>query len=340
MAEAAPAGPAVRCTDVVVRYPDRTGGGQTVAVDGVSFDIAPGETVGLVGETGCGKTTLARAILALQPLASGSITVLGQDLAGLRKEQRRRSRKNMQCVFQDSAGSLNPRQSVGTIIAEGLAAHGTPRRERAAIVASMLAKVGLDTDLARRYPHELSGGQRQRVNIARALAVGPAVLIADEPVSALDVSIQSQILNLFAQLKDELGLTCLFVSHNLAVVAYLSDRIAVMYLGRIVEMSSTAALLAEPFHPYTKALLAAIPSKAKRDKPPGGTVKGDVPSRALGTGCRYRTRCPIAQEICAVEDPALHAEDGGRQVACHFAGRNAGHPERLGAGQAGPAAEG
>jgi len=338
------------CRDVTVRYPGRGGAEETTAVDAVSFDLARGETLGLVGETGCGKTSLARAILRLQQLAGGQVLLRGRDLAVLRREELRRARKDIQCVFQDSAGSLNPRHSVGMIIEEGLAAHGWPARDRRPTVAATLRKVGLSEELTRRYPHELSGGQRQRVNIARALAVEPAVLVADEPVSALDVSVQSQILNLFAQLRDELGLTCLFVSHNLAVVAYLSDRVAVMYLGRIVELAPTEALLANPLHPYTRALLAAVPSGGRRhehvvpaaagpgSEPSAGRAREPVAGRA---GCRYRDRCPIAQQICAQEDPPLVAQADGQHVACHFAGASRtparqaapGAPE---GGQAGP----
>jgi len=320
--------PVLRCQDVSVRYPSRDGSGHLTAVDQVSFDISRGETLGLVGETGCGKTSLARAILAVQPLAGGRITLLGRDLGALGREQLRRSRKQMQCVFQDSAGSLNPRLRVGTIIGEGLAAHGTPRRARDQLVLAALEHVGLSAEYAHRYPHQLSGGQRQRVNIARALAVNPALLVADEPVSALDVSVQSQILNLFVKLKSEMGLTCLFVSHNLAVVAYLSDRVAVMYLGRLVEVSPTADLLARPLHPYTQALLAAIPSAAKRSQPlrpdlAGDTSGADTPQ----PGCRYRARCPKAQAICAEHDPPLQAGPDGRLVACHFAGTDGEGPE-------------
>lgn len=308
--------PVLRVQDLRVEYPD--GGRRVTAVDGVSFELARGETLGLVGESGCGKSSLARTLLRLQPATAGRVEFDGADLAVLRPEPLRRLRRSMQYVFQDSAGSLNPRMQVRKLVAETLRAHDVPKAQHVELVERALTRVGLRPEVTDRYPHQLSGGQRQRVNIARALVIEPSLLVADEPVSALDVSVQSQVLNLLLDLKSEMQLTCMFVSHNLAVVAYLCDRIAVMYLGRIVEIGPTDELIRNPAHPYTRALLAAVPSVAargRRELP----IAGELPSNhEIPAGCRYRGRCPLAQETCAEVDPPLTPLPSGQVVACHF----------------------
>ncbi len=289
------------------------------AVDGVSLAIAAGETVGLVGESGCGKSTLGRLILRLIEPTSGDVRFEGRSLLGARAGELRAMRRAMQIVFQDPYGSLNPRMRVARIVGEGLAIHriGT-RDERRARVERLLELVGLPADAASRYPHEFSGGQRQRIGIARALAVEPRFVVADEAVSALDVSIQAQILNLLQDLKRRLGLTLLFISHDLRVVEHLSDRVAIMYLGKIVEIGSRDEIYGDPRHPYTRALLSAVPVPDPRRRVDRPALRGDVPSPlAPPPGCAFHPRCPFVEEVCRRETPPLEAGPTGRAVACH-----------------------
>jgi oligopeptide/dipeptide ABC transporter ATP-binding protein len=320
-----PGEPLLRVTDMKVHFPIRGGllsrtVGYVHAVDGVSFDILPGETMGLVGESGCGKTTTGRAVLRLVEPTAGKVEFEGQDLLRLNREQMRGMRREMQIIFQDPFGSLNPRMSVGEIIMEPLAIHRMgSRQEREKRVRDLLEVVGLASYHARRFPHEFSGGQRQRIGIARALALNPKLIVADEPVSALDVSIQSQILNLMGQLQKEFHLTYLFIAHGLNVIRHISDRVGVMYLGVMVETAPAPELYKKPLHPYTEALFSAIPIPNPAMRRERIILSGDVPSPVNPpSGCRFHTRCPIAQDVCRQEVPLLHAAGDGHMVACHF----------------------
>jgi oligopeptide/dipeptide ABC transporter ATP-binding protein len=291
------------------------------AVDGVSFSVAKGQTLALVGESGCGKTTTGRCVLFLQPPTAGQVLVNGDPIDPTDENAMRLRRKQLQIVFQDPNSSLNPRMTVGQTLVEALVFHKmieNGNRQRA--VAELLETVGLSGRHAGRYPNELSGGQRQRVGIARALAVNPELVVADEPVSALDVSVQAQILQLLERLRDERGLAYLFISHDLGVVRHISDEVAVMYLGVIVERAPTTALYQRPLHPYTRALLAAAPVANPRLRRRRAPIPGDPPSPlAPPSGCRFRTRCPFAAERCATEVPLLRQLEPGHWVACHFA---------------------
>jgi oligopeptide transport system ATP-binding protein len=326
--------PLLRLEDLKVYFPIRDGIirqrhiGDVQAVDGVTFEIEKGETLGLVGESGCGKSTTGRAIIRLNPPTGGRIFFDGQDVTEIKGSELRRLRKRMQMIFQDPYASLDPRMTAGGIIAEPLDIHdvGKPaeRRER---VRELLSTVGLNPDYASRYPHEFSGGQRQRIGVARALALQPDLIVADEPISALDVSIQAQIINLLERLQGEFGLTYLFIAHDLSVVRHISDRTAVMYLGRVVETSGSRDLNVRPLHPYTVALLSAVPipdpvveSRRRRI-----ILKGDVPSPVNPpSGCRFHTRCWLREKLgnperCVTDDPALRILDTRHEVACHFA---------------------
>jgi peptide/nickel transport system ATP-binding protein len=289
------------------------------AVDGVSLAIAPGETLGLVGESGCGKSTLGRALLRLIEPTSGDVRFQGRSLAALGSRELRAIRREMQIVFQDPYGSLNPRMRVEQIVGEGLVIHRMgSRADRHARVQELLELVNLPAAAADRYPHEFSGGQRQRIGIARALATGPRFVVADEAVSALDVSIQAQIVNLLQDLKQRLGLTMLFISHDLRVVEHLSDRVAIMYLGRIVELATREAIYRSPRHPYTRALLSAVPVPDPRHRPERTPIRGDVPSPVdPPPGCAFHPRCPWVQDVCRTVTPRLVGGPSGHAVACH-----------------------
>jgi oligopeptide/dipeptide ABC transporter ATP-binding protein len=312
-----------RMTDVVKRF--KTPQGLVHAVDGVSLEIRPGEVLGLVGESGCGKSSLARLAMRITTPDAGTIELDGADISRLGRHELRPHRAKMQMVFQDPFASLNPRSTVARIIEEPLIVHGrgtaAERRER---VRWLMAKVGLPPDAERRLPHEFSGGQRQRIGIARALALSPKLIICDEPVSALDVSVRAQVINLLADLRDELGVSYLFISHDLSVVEHIADRIAVMYLGKVVETADRRTLWRRPLHPYTQALMAAVPAPAVgaarrkiplRDAPPPSPL-------APPAGCRFHTRCLQVQEICRTREPPLLPIGGGtRAVACHLVGQ-------------------
>ena len=296
--------------------------GDCKAVDGVSFDIYPGETLGLVGESGCGKTTTGRTILQLYEPTDGQILFEGVDLTTLKENDLRRMRSHMQMIFQDPYASLNPRMTVGSIISAPLEVHkiarGKEKRER---VDELLELVGLNPEFVNRYPHEFSGGQRQRIGIARALALSPDLIICDEPISSLDVSIQAQVVNLLEDLQEQLGLTYLFIAHDLSMVRHISDRMAVMYLGKIVELADRDEIYLHPLHPYTQALMSAVPVP---DPDIAETrqriiLEGDIPSPANPpVGCNFNTRCPIAREICFQEEPPYREIKGNHWTACHF----------------------
>jgi oligopeptide/dipeptide ABC transporter ATP-binding protein len=319
--------PLLQARNLVQEFPVRgragVKGGVVQAVSDVSLDVYAGETLGIVGETGSGKSTLARSLLQAPRPKSGSVTLRGTELVGLRGRALLEARKSMQMVFQDPFGSLDPKWRVRDIVEEPLVAYGVgSREERRARVREVLDRVGLDADVfARRRPRQLSGGQAQRVAIARALTLDPALIICDEAVSSLDVLIQAQVLNLFEQLRDELELSYLFIAHDLALVKQVSDRVAVMYLGKLAEIGPAEALYREPMHPYTVALLASIPSPDPA-APKGkahAAISGDVPSPIdPPSGCRFRTRCPRAQEVCALEEPPLRELGTEHAVACHF----------------------
>ena len=318
---------------VVKHFPVRKGilkrtVGQLKAVDGVDLDVYRGETVGLVGESGCGKSTLGRTLLRLLEPTAGTVRFEGVDVTSLSGADLKAARRHMQIVFQDSVGSLDPRMTVKQLVGEGLKIHGLGNRQaREAAVLDMLERVGLAPEAADRYPHQFSGGQRQRIGLARSLVLQPKFIVADEPVSALDVSIQSQVLNLLVELKQEFDLTYLFVAHDLAVVGYISDRIAVMYLGKVVELATSEDLFERPLHPYTQALLSANPEPIPGRKQRRIVLTGDVPSPIdPPSGCRFRTRCPLAQEICAEVEPPLVEHGGAHLAACHFAGTPIGAP--------------
>ncbi|MEZ5247181.1 MAG: ABC transporter ATP-binding protein [Acidimicrobiales bacterium] len=305
--------------DLVVEYP--AAGGQKVhAVSGVSFDVLRGETLGLVGESGCGKSTTGRAVVQLQPATSGSVKLEGQELTTLHGEEMRRHRTRLQMIFQDAIAALNPRRKVRDIVAEAIDIWGAdPARSTEERIDKILLDVGLDPDVVGdRMPGEFSGGQCQRINIARALMLDPAVLVCDEPVSALDVSVQAQILNLLQDMKARYGLTMLFISHDLAVVKNVSDRIIVMYLGKICEIADSEALYESPAHPYTRVLLDSIPQPDPTRLLPDTAIVGEPPSPLdPPSGCRFRTRCDRASDLCAREEPEIRALGGGRFVACH-----------------------
>ena len=324
------AGPLLEVVDLKLHYPIKRGViartiGQVRAVDGVSFQVFPGETLGIVGESGCGKSSAGRSIIRLETPTDGSVIFDGTDISNVGERGLRRIRSDLQMVFQDPYASLNPQLRIGDLLAEPLIAHKKCSRAQAKErVKEILTTVGLNEQYVNRYPHELSGGQRQRVGIARALMLEPKLIVCDEPVSALDVSIQAQVLNLLKDLQDEFGLTYVFISHGLGAIKYISDRIAVMYLGKIMEIAPTSEIFARPTHPYTEVLLDAYPEPNPRLRDRERmVVEGDVPSPAdPPSGCVFHTRCPYAQEKCVVEVPQLttidpmDAERG--QVACHF----------------------
>ena len=319
----------VRVEDLRMHFPIYKGilrrqVGAVKAVDGLSFDIRRGETLGLVGESGCGKSTTGRAILRLYEPTSGHVHIEGRDIAELSHSELRKMRPRMQMIFQDPQASLNPRMTVGSIVSEPLDEHGVVSgKQKKDRVAELLNAVGLNPSFVNRYPHEFSGGQRQRIGIARALALDPEFIVCDEPIAALDVSIQAQVVNLLEYLQNKLGLTYLFISHDLSMVRHIADRVAVMYLGKIMELASVDNLFKDPKHPYTKALLSAVPVpdpkiEAKRERI---ILKGDVPNPANPpTGCVFSTRCPIAENKCFKEAPKWRDLGRDQYVACHLAG--------------------
>ncbi len=324
----ASAEPLLRVRGLVKHFPVLRGmfrrqAGAVKAVDGLDFDIHERETLGLVGESGCGKSTAGRVVLRLIDATAGRVVFRGQDITQLRGEALRRQRRRMQMVFQDPQDSLNPRMTVGSIVGEPLFEHGIAKgRALASRVETLLEAVGLDARFANRYPHEFSGGQRQRIGVARALALEPEFIVCDEPIAALDVSIQAQVVNLLEDLQESLGLTYLFVSHDLGMVRYIADRVAVMYLGKLAELAPSDVLYDQPLHPYTQALLSAAPIhdprlEARRERI---LLVGDVPSPAQPPpGCRFSTRCPMARPECTTREPEWRQLRPGHWVACHFA---------------------
>jgi len=316
----------LRAEQLVKHYPLRAGllarqSGAVRAVDGVSFEVGRGETLGLVGESGCGKTTVARLVLRLEPPSAGRVWFGGVDLGTLPPRELRAKRRELQIVFQDPMSSLNPRMTVGETLREPLAVHGLARGAALdAKVDELLEQVGLPPSWRERYPHEFSGGQRQRIGVARAIALGPKLVVCDEAVSALDVSVQAQVLNLLLELRERLGLAYLFISHDLSVVRHVSDRVAVMYLGQIVEQAPSAALFEAPAHPYTQALLSAIPVPDPRRRRERIVLSGDVPSPAKPPpGCRFHTRCPAVMPRCSREEPPAYRVGEGHVVRCFLA---------------------
>ncbi|MBU4529067.1 MAG: dipeptide ABC transporter ATP-binding protein [Hoeflea sp.] len=325
--EAKAQAPLVKVRDLKMYFPIhsglfRTHTGNIKAVDGISFDIMPGETLGLVGESGCGKSTVGRAILRLYDLTGGTVEINGFEIAHVDRDSLRSKRPMMQMIFQDPQASLNPRMTVASIIGEPLDEHmKLTANERLARIYELMDWVGLNREFAKRYPHEFSGGQRQRIGIARALALNPKFIVCDEPIAALDVSIQAQVVNLLEELQNRLNLTYLFISHDLSMVRHIADRVAVMYLGRIVEIASREKLFAEPLHPYTQALLSAVPEpdpESERNRRPI-VLQGDVPSPANPPkGCNFSTRCPKVMDVCRQIEPGVYDFGEGRQVACHL----------------------
>jgi oligopeptide/dipeptide ABC transporter ATP-binding protein len=317
--------PVLDVRDLKKHFPIRKGllrgiAGHVYAVDGVSFSIGPGETLGLVGESGCGKSTVARAVIRLIEPTSGEVRIMGRDILPLSRKEMREHRRQAQIIFQDPFSSLNPRMSAGEIVGEPLRVHGVgSKRERQQKVAALFDRVGLRPSQMNSLPHQFSGGQRQRIGIARALALGPRLIVGDEPVSALDVSIQAQVINLLMDLQEESGLSYLFIAHDLAVVEHISHRVAVMYLGRLVEHADKKTLFTRPLHPYTEALLSAVPVPNPRLKREKRVIQGDVPSPiSPPPGCHFHTRCPYASEQCKVEVPRLQEVEPAHWVACHL----------------------